>query len=151
MKSIEDLGGNDKLIHVFPLRSTIIPQNFRLDTTSLIVLLFRPMDGKKQIYHEGQKKDYMGKDNLVPRSDEVWNKFFNLKKKCFHLNPQTQDIIEKEKKDNHNKYNFHHMIETDGVSCSIILSRTINSNEKKIKILKLKSILMKSLIQIVID
>lgn len=100
MKIVEEYGKG--LPNVFPLRSDIAPKYIRIDTTSLIHLFFT----KRQ----GSKGYYLTKGNLVKYQDRLWRFFFRLDKKCFHI------------EDAH-KYNFHHMIETDGVGCSIILLR----------------------------
>jgi hypothetical protein len=101
MKAVEE---EDCTINsVFPLRSQIIPKHFRLDTTSLVLLLFTNENGKKT--------DFLSKGALKERQSEVWGFFFKTEMKCFHRS-----------EDDHS-YTFHHQIETDGVSCSIILIR----------------------------
>jgi hypothetical protein len=85
--------------NVFPLRSDIIPKHIRLDTTTLVHLLMT----KKQ----GNKSEYLFKGNLKRFEDKIWKFFFRTERQCF------------KKKE----YTFHHMIETDGVSCSILLLR----------------------------
>lgn len=97
MKEVEKQG--EKVHNAFPLRSNIIPKHIRLDTTTLVQLLFT----KKQ----GKKSDYLTKGNLKRNEDKIWRFFFRTERKCFR------------KKD----YLFHHMIETDGVSCTILLLR----------------------------
>lgn len=84
------------------MRSDIIPKYFRLDTTSLIHLLFT----KKQ----GNKSFYLTNGNLVKYQEKIWNFFFKTNLKCFHS-------------DDNYKYKFHCMIETDGVGVSILLIR----------------------------
>ena len=84
---------------VFPMRSEIIPKHIRLDTTTLVHLLMT----KKQ----GKKSDYLFKGNLKRFENKIWKFFFRTERQCF------------KKK----WYSFHHMIETDGVSCSILLLR----------------------------
>jgi len=85
--------------NAFPLRSDIIPKHIRLDTTTLVHLLIT----KKQ----GNKSEYLFKGNLKRFEDKIWKFFFRTERQCF-------------KKKN---YTFHHMIETDGISCSILLLR----------------------------
>lgn len=85
--------------NVFPLRNDVIPKHIRLDTTTLVHLLMT----KKQ----GNKSDYLFKGNLKRNEDKIWKFFFRTERQCF--------------KKKH--YTFHHMIETDGVSCSILLLR----------------------------
>ena len=101
MKAVEELGCT--IYNVFPLRSEIIPKHFRLDTVSLVYLLFTNENGKRSHYTE--------KGALKEKQSDVWGFFFKTHMKCFH---RVQD--------NHS-YTFHHQIETDGVSCSILLIR----------------------------
>jgi transposase len=88
-----------KISNVFPLRSEIIPKHIRLDTTTIVLLLFT----KKQ----GIKTEYTTKGNLKRNENKIWEFFFRTERQCFH-------------KPN---YTFHHMIETDGVSATILLVR----------------------------
>ncbi|RLN70472.1 hypothetical protein BBJ28_00018546 [Nothophytophthora sp. Chile5] len=97
MKAVEASGNT--ISSVFPLRSQLIPKHFRLDTTSLVFLLFTNQNGKRTaITRDG---------NLKKMQSDVWGYFFKTNMKCFHR-----------MKDDHS-YTFHHMIETDGVRCSI--------------------------------
>jgi hypothetical protein len=101
MKVVEWLGCT--IYNVFPLRSTIIPKNFLLDTTSLVHLLLTT--------DQGNKADFIKEGNLKKNQAKLWNFFFKTDMKCFHrLNDE-------------HKYTFHHQIRTDGVSCSILLIR----------------------------
>lgn len=88
-----------KINNVFPLRNHIIPKHIRLDTTTLVHLLMR-----KDI---GNKTEFLTNGNLKRYEDRIWKFFFRTEMKCFHKL----------------YYNFHHMIETDGVSASILLLR----------------------------
>jgi hypothetical protein len=97
MKEVDKEGFS--INNVFPMRSEIIPKHIRLDTTTLVHLLMT----KKQ----GKKSDYLFKGNLKRFEDKIWKFFFRTERQCF------------KKK----WYSFHHMIETDGVSCSILLMR----------------------------
>jgi len=85
--------------NVFPMRTDIIPKHIRLDTTTLVHLLMT----KKQ----GNKTDYLFKGNLKRFENKIWKFFFRTERQCF------------KKK----WYSFHHMIETDGISCSILMLR----------------------------
>jgi len=98
MKEIEE----EKLSvqNVFPMRNEIVPKHIRLDTTTLVHLLMTKTQGKKS--------DYLFKGNLKLNEDKIWKFFFRTERQCF------------KKK----WYSFHHMIETDGISCSILLLRT---------------------------
>jgi len=97
MKEVE----KDKVMiyNVFPMRNDIIPHSVKLDTTTLVHLLFT----QKQ----GNKTDYLLEGNLKKYENEIWKFFFRTERQCF-------------KKP---KYTFHHMIETNGVSCSILMLR----------------------------
>ncbi len=97
MKQVEKKGYTTT--NPFPLRNDIVPKHIRLDTTTLVHLLMN----KKQ----GNKSDYLFNGNLKRFEDKIWNFFFRTERKCF---------LKK-------WYSFHHMIETDGISCSILLLR----------------------------
>ena len=97
MKQIEK--EEQTIYNVFPMRSEVIPKHIRLDTTTLVHLLMT----KKQ----GNKSDYLTKGNLKRKEDKIWEFFFRAERKMFHKK----------------YYEFHHMIETDGVSCSLLLLR----------------------------
>lgn len=97
MKHIEQEGFS--INNVFPLRSDIIPKHITLDSTTIVNLLLRKDQGKKD--------DYLSKGNLKKRKSEIWGFFFRTQRKCFKREG----------------YSFHHMMETDGVSCSILLIR----------------------------
>jgi transposase len=55
----------------------------------------------------GNKSDYLLYGNLKRFEDEIWEFFFRTERQCF-------------KKKN---YTFHHMIESDGIGCSILFIR----------------------------
>jgi hypothetical protein len=97
MKQIEN--EEQTIYNVFPMRSEIIPKHIRLDTTTLVHLLMT----KKQ----GIKSEYLTKGNLKRNENKIWEFFFRTERKMFHKK----------------YYEFHHMIETDGVSCSLLLLR----------------------------
>ena len=89
------------LLNVFPLRNNVVPHHIRIDTATLIRTLLRN-EHKKEC---GTKQDLLGA--IKKNADKVWSLFFKTDLKCFKKT----------------KYDFHHMIETDGVSCSIIFKR----------------------------
>lgn len=97
MKEIEKEGVT--INNVFPMRNTVTPHHIRLDTTTLVHLLFTSK--------QGNKTDYLLDGNLKKHENDIWKFFFRTERQCF-------------KKPN---YTFHHMIETDGVSCSILFIR----------------------------
>ena len=97
MKYIEQDGLS--INNVFPLRNEIVPKHIRIDTTTLVHLMMRK--------EQGNKCDYLTKGNLKKNEDKIWEFFFRTERKFF------------KKK----YYEFHHMIETDGVSCSLLLLR----------------------------
>ena len=119
MKEIEETEEtNEKgkkifIYNVFPLRNDIIMKSIKLDTTTLVHLLLN----KKH----GLKEDFLTQGNLKKKEDQIWKFFFRTERQCF-------------KKPN---YTFHHMIETDGVSCSILLLRN-DLIGKRIPLLKNK-------------
>ena len=88
-----------KIYNVFPMRNEITPSHIKIDTTTLVHLMMT----KKQ----GNKRNYLLDGNLKKYENKIWKFFFRTERQCF-------------KKPN---YTFHHMIETDGVSCSILLLR----------------------------
>ena len=97
MKQVEK--EEQTISNVFPMRSEIIPKHIRLDTTTLVHLLMT----KKQ----GIKSEYLTKGNLKRNENKIWEFFFRTERKMFHKK----------------YYDFHHMIETDGISCSLLLLR----------------------------
>jgi hypothetical protein len=86
----------ESINNVFPLRSEITPKYIRLDTTTLVNLLFT----KKQ----GNKGFYKTEGNLKKNEDKIWEFFFRTERKFFMKTG----------------YSFHHMISTDGVGISIL-------------------------------
>ena len=88
------------IYNVFPMRNDLIMKSIKLDTTTLIHLL---IDKDKH----GNKDYYLTKGNLKIYEDDIWNFFFRTERQCFK----------------NSKYTFHHMIETDGVSCTILMLR----------------------------
>ena len=114
MRAVEARGF--KINSVFPLRSDVIPKHFRMDTTTLVYLCMT-----KDI---GTQSYYPTKGNLVRYQPQIWDFFFKTHLKCFHLGEH----------DDHS-YTFDHMVETDGVSISILLVRKelIGKNVRKPK------------------
>lgn len=114
MKSIESVG--QKLNNIFPLRSEIAPQHFRIDTVTLLYFCMTKDHGKVA--------DYTRYGNLVEKADELWEFFFQTDMSCF-LGKHTS---------------FDHQIETDGVSCSILMKLTeqMGVRYKKQKTAKIK-------------
>ena len=106
MKYVEEQGFTT--INPFPLRNDIIPKHIRIDTTTLVHLLMTK--------EQGNKTDYLFNGNLKRFEDKIWNFFFRTERQCFKKN----------------WYSFHHMIETDGVSCSILLLRKDKVGKKVI-------------------
>lgn len=95
-------------INPFPLRNDIIPKHIRIDTTTLVHLLITK--------EQGNKTNYLFNGNLKRFEDKIWNFFFRTERQCFKKN----------------WYSFHYMIETDGVSCSILLLRKDKVGKKVI-------------------
>ena len=107
MKEIEKKGV--PLLNVFPLRSEVSPHHIRIDTATLVKMLLRT--------DQGTVRSYVNDGNCKKKENESWSLFFNTDLKCFKKM----------------KYDFHHMIETDGVSCSIIFKRKDLKNSYKPK------------------
>jgi hypothetical protein len=99
MNSILELE-EQKLFQPLPLRNNIIPKHILLDTASL-VSLFCPANKT-----EGIKKGELHK-KLKENQHDIWNAFLNLKHTIF--------------KNKH--YQFHHQIQTDGISCCLLFIR----------------------------
>jgi hypothetical protein len=97
MKQVEN--EEQTISNVFPMRSEIIPKHIRLDTTTLVHLLMTKT--------HGIKSEYLTKGNLKRNEDKIWDFFFRTERKMFHKK----------------YYEFHHMIETDGISCTLLLLR----------------------------
>ena len=87
------------LSNVFPLRSSISPGYIRLDTITLVNLLLRKEQGKKN--------DYSNQGNTKKHEEKIWKFFFRTEKKVFRKTD----------------FSFHHMISTDGVGVSILFLR----------------------------
>ena len=99
MKEIERQ--EQTIFNVFPLRTDIIPKHIKIDTTSIIHMLMNDKDKCLP------KSYFLTKGNLKRYEDRIWNFFFRTERKCFRKK----------------KYTFHHMICTDGISCSVMLIR----------------------------
>jgi hypothetical protein len=89
-----------KLFQPLPLRNNIIPKHIILDTASL-VSLFCPANKV-----DGIKKGELHK-NLKDNQHDIWNSFLNLNHKVFR----------------NQHYQFHHQIQTDGISCCLLFIR----------------------------
>jgi len=94
-----------RLFNVLPLRTNIISKNVCIDSCSLIQNFIGKNSGE---YFKNYKKDNNEYD--------LWNKFFDLKKKAF--------------KKNKNTYKFNYMIKTDAVSVSILFIRLKEDGEQ---------------------
>jgi len=113
MKYVESLGR--KIYQVFPLRSDMIPKHIRLDTNSILELLLSRAEtkriGSKPYYH----------DHLTEEKDFLWERFFKTDMRCF-CPPRLSG-----------PWRFHHQIETDGVSVSILcISKTAGKLASKL-------------------
>jgi len=87
----------------FPLRTSIIPKYIRLDTTTIIHLLFSSSQNKTF---------YLNNGNTILFREHIWGLFFRTERKMFRRK----------------KYLFNNQIVTDGIGCSILL---INKNKYK--------------------
>lgn len=97
--SLEIEKKQEKTFNVFPMRKSIIPKYIKLDTATIIHLLFtKDMD----------KTFYLTKGNTKSQQHNIWNNFFRLEKKIF----------------NKKGYTFNGEISTDGLSVSILFVRS---------------------------
>ncbi len=117
MQQVENTG--NAVYSVFPARTTCIPRNIRVDTATLVMLLMTATSE----YPAGAKTKQDIKLNLTSYQDEVWQQFFRTNKKCFC--PARLPVG-----GNQPGYQFAHMIETDGTSCSILLQKRENVVKK---------------------
>jgi len=96
-KTIE--GMRKKIQNVCPLRTNIIPKYITIDTTTLVHLLITS--------EMGAKSKLLTKGELIHKKKEIWDMLFTTNKKAFKAHD----------------YVFNHMIDMDGVACSILLIR----------------------------
>ena len=97
---IPKLKSINKLFHVLPLRTSIIPKNITIDTFALATLILKK-----------DKLEYL--KNITTKADDLWSKIFNLNDPIFRKKGFT----------------FHHMIKTDGISCSILYIKLKENGE----------------------
>lgn len=83
------------LFQIIPQRKNIVPKHITIDTA-----LIKRLGGKKYSLEKGEK---LTKEN----KNKIWEKGFKIHKRIF----------------GRKKYEFNHIIQTDGVSISIILKR----------------------------
>ncbi len=105
------------IFNVCPLRSNIIPKHTTIDTTT-IINYFGVADEKNG------KGIYLTKGNLVKHKKVIWSWFF-----------KTKDRVFKDKKN----YVFNGMIETDGVSVSLVFIRKDKEGKRSLKQPKFKT------------
>jgi len=98
-----------KLFQPIPLRTNIIPKHITFDTVCLIDLLYNNIASP-----DSANKSTM-RNNVNQYKGEIWGNFLNLKHKVF--------------KDKY--YQFHHQIQTDGLSCSLLFVRKDQASDKK--------------------
>ena len=91
-----------KLFQPLPLRTNIIPKHIILDTASL-VSLFCPETDKDG--NKNKKGNLLS--NIKDNQHDIWNSFLNLNHKVFR----------------NQHYQFHHQIQTDGISCCLLFIR----------------------------
>lgn len=95
----------NKTFTCFPLRKSNIPKYIKLDTLTIVFLLFGEKENKSAYAH----------GNLKANEGKLWNKFFRTEMKCF------------KKKG----YKFAHSIVTDGIGCTILFIRKDLYNETR--------------------
>jgi hypothetical protein len=91
-----------KLFQPLPLRNNIIPKHIIIDTASLVSLFCPEKDKEGNKIKKGELLS-----NVKENQSEVWFKFLDMKNKIF--------------KNKH--YQFHHQIQTDGISCCLLFIR----------------------------
>ena len=91
-----------KLFQPLPLRNNIIPKHIIIDTASLINLFCPEKDKEGNKIKKGELLN-----NVKVNQSEVWFNFLDMKNKIF--------------KNKH--YQFHHQIQTDGISCCLLFIR----------------------------
>jgi len=85
-----------KLFQPLPLRNNIIPKHIILDTACIVNLFSLEGKMKSELFKAIKENQY-----------DVWNNLLNLQHKTF--------------KNKH--YQFHHQLQTDGISCSLLFIR----------------------------
>ena len=88
-----------KLFNALPLRTNIVPKYITLDTAAIVNLFIKD---NYELYSK----------NITTYKQQIWSKFFKIKKRCFKKNG----------------YNFDYMIKTDGISCSILFVKVDADN-----------------------
>ena len=91
-----------KLFQPLPLRNNIIPKHIILDTACLVSLFCHEKDKDGNKIKKGELLK-----NIKDNQRDIWNGFLNLNHKTF--------------KNKH--YQFHHQIQTDGISCCLLFIR----------------------------
>ena len=77
---------------VFPLATSVIPSHIRIDTQTLINLLYGPATGHRPRHWTG---------NAVPSRLQIWNEIFRTDRRLFHTHARHQ-------------HTFDCQVETDG-------------------------------------
>ena len=107
MAKVMELSGSIHIPRVFPLRRSIVPSFFQMDTTIVLDVLYerhhKPLLGKKSTLKAG--------GNLVSKRLAIWNVFFDMNAAPFHLGNGL-----------HN-FTFSGSVQSDGVSLCILLIR----------------------------
>ncbi len=90
----------NKLFHVLPLRTSIIPKYITIDSAALATLILKK-----------NKLEFL--KNITKKSKELWSKIFNLNNSIFRKKG----------------FMFHYMIKTDGINCSILYIKLKENGE----------------------
>ena len=100
-----------EFLNVFPLKRSIVPGSIRIDTEMIISRFLNKIDRRK---HNGTsiKDDYI--------KEEIWSTVLKTNKKMFSSV----------------NFKFKGSIQTDGISCTILLQHKTNQIPKKIKVEK---------------
>ena len=107
MAKVMELSGSIHIPRVFPLRRSIVPSFFQMDTTIVLDVLY-------ERHHKrllGKKSTLKAGGNLVSKRLAIWNVFFDMNAAPFHLGNGL-----------HN-FTFSGSVQSDGVSLCILLIR----------------------------
>jgi transposase len=106
-------GDGRKLRNFTPLRTSVIPKSFKIGTTTLLQLYYNRELG-------ATKTTLQRNGNIKNLGDEIWDSMFKMSK----INKYGHKVLCKGFKKGHGWYRFNRMIDTDGVSCSIVFIRS---------------------------
>ncbi len=107
--------------HVFPQRSSLIPGYITLDTKALLTILGGVGTALGSSY-QYQSLGKAGKRNLTQNAKRIWSIVFRTQLPVFKKYPQPTTNNPNQQ----NVWRFNHMIQTDGIGCSILLKKLVS-------------------------